>query len=85
MADRKVGRYTNIGMRIMSKGGTQAKVAKMMSISQQTVSKKLRGETAILLADLETLAKKMKVSPAWFLEGYDGMPSAMPKKAKKAA
>jgi len=73
------GKYTNIGSRI-AQDRTQAQLAKMLGISQQTVSKKLRGETAILLSDLEKLAKKMKVSPAWFFEGYDGAPSAFPKK-----
>jgi transcriptional regulator with XRE-family HTH domain len=45
-------------------------VAKALGISQQTVSKKLRGETAILLSDLERIARKFKLPVTWFFEGY---------------
>ena len=82
MAGRQVGRYTNIGCRIVSKGGTQVKISKMLGISQQTVSKKLRGETAIMLSDLEKLSKRMKVPITFFFEGYEGAPSAMPKRRR---
>jgi hypothetical protein len=45
-------------------------VLSALGISQQTVSKKLRGETAILLSDLERIAKKFKLPVTWFFEGY---------------
>ena len=79
---RMVRRYTNIGERIASLDLNQAELGKMMRVSQQTVSKKLRGETAILLADLERLARKLGVAVGWFFKGYKGMPSAMPKAAR---
>ena len=66
---RRIRNYTRIGHRI-SELGRQHVLAKAMGISQQTVSKKLRGETAILLADLERIAKKFSVPVTWFFEGY---------------
>jgi transcriptional regulator with XRE-family HTH domain len=66
---RRIRRYSRIGHRI-AELGTQAVVAKALGISQQTVSKKLRGETAILLADLERIAKEFKLPITWFFEGY---------------
>ena len=78
---RVVGKYTNVGLRILE-GRTQMQVAKLLGISQQTVSKKLRGETAILLSDIGKLSKKMKVPVTYFFKGYEGSPSAFPKKTK---
>ena len=66
---RRIRNYSRIGTRI-AELGTQAVIAKAMGISQQTVSKKLRGETAILLSDLERIAKKCKLPVTWFFEGY---------------
>ena len=66
---RRIRNYSRIGTRI-AELGTQAFVAKALGISQQTVSKKLRGETAILLSDLERIAKKFKLPVTWFFEGY---------------
>ena len=51
---RKVKAYTDIGRRIADLGKRQRQIAKVLRVSQQTVSKKLRGETAMLLSDLET-------------------------------
>ncbi len=67
---RRIRNYSRIGTRI-AELGTQAVIAEAMGISQQTVSKKLRGECAILLADLERLAKKFKIPVTWFFEGYE--------------
>ncbi len=66
---RRIRKYNRIGHRI-AELGTQAVVAKALGISQQTVSKKLRGETAILLSDLERIAKKFKLPVIWFFERY---------------
>ena len=73
MAKRKqqIRKYTRIGHRI-AELGTQIVVAKAMGISQQTMSKKLRGEVAITLSDLERIAKKFKLPMTWFFEGYKG-------------
>ncbi|MHC5054595.1 MAG: helix-turn-helix domain-containing protein [Planctomycetota bacterium] len=62
-------KYTRIGRRI-AELGRQVDLAKALGMSQQTVSKKLRGECAILLSDLERLAMKYNLSLTWFFEGY---------------
>ena len=65
---RKVKAYTAIGHRISDLGERQRLLAKVLRVSQQTVSKKLRGETAILLADLQRLAAHYKVPLTYFFE-----------------
>ncbi len=65
---RKVRAYTDIGFRIAELGERQRKLAKVLRVSQQTISKKLRGETAILLSDLERLASHYKVAMTYFFE-----------------
>jgi transcriptional regulator with XRE-family HTH domain len=65
---RKVRAYTKVGRRIAELGGRQHKIARVLGVSQQTVSKKLRGETAILLSDLETLARHYRVPVSYFVE-----------------
>jgi transcriptional regulator with XRE-family HTH domain len=72
---RKIRAYTAIGRRIASVGKRQVAIAKALKISQQTVSKKLRGETAILLRDLEKLAKYYKVPMTFFFEPEDMNPA----------
>ena len=71
---RKIRAYTAVGKRIASLGKRQHAIAKALKISQQTVSKKLRGETAILLSDFEKLAKYYKVSVTYFFEPEDMSP-----------
>jgi transcriptional regulator with XRE-family HTH domain len=65
---RKVKAYTDIGHRIADLGERQRLLAKVLRVSQQTVSKKLRGETAILLADLQRLSSHYKVPLTYFFE-----------------
>ncbi len=65
---RKVKAYTDIGRRIADLGQRQRALAKVLRVSQQTVSKKLRGETAILLSDLVRLASHYKVPLTYFVE-----------------
>lgn len=62
---RQVRKYTDDGHRIASLG-RQADLAKVLGVSQQTVSKKLRGEAGIFLRDLRKLAKKFR-KPVCFL------------------
>jgi len=66
---RVVRKYNRIGTRL-AELGRQVDLAKALGVSQQTVSKKLRGECAIMLSDIERLAKKFKLSVTWFFEGY---------------
>jgi transcriptional regulator with XRE-family HTH domain len=72
---RKIRAYTAVGRRIASVGKRQVAIAKALKLSQQTVSKKLRGETAILLSDLEKLAKYYKVAVTYFFEPEDMSPA----------
>lgn len=71
---RKIRAYTAVGRRIASVGKRQHAIAKALKISQQTVSKKLRGETAILLSDFEKLSKYYKVPVTFFFEPEDLSP-----------
>ena len=66
---RQVKVYVRIGHRLATLGN-QRELAKALGVSQQTISKKLRGECAILLSDLETLARKFKKPMTWFFEEY---------------
>jgi transcriptional regulator with XRE-family HTH domain len=72
---RKIRAYTAVGKRIASLGKRQVAIAKALKMSQQTVSKKLRGECAILLADLEKLAKHYKVPVTYFFEPEELSPA----------
>ena len=72
---RKIRAYTAVGRKIASVGKRQHAIAKVLKLSQQTVSKKLRGETAILLSDLEKLAKYYKVPVTFFFEPEDMSPA----------
>ena len=60
--------YTEVGRRIAALGKRQKHIARILGISQQSVSKKLRGETAILLRDLERLSEAYGVPLTYFIE-----------------
>lgn len=64
------GHYTPMGKRI-AKFGPQYKIAKLLGFSQQTVSKKLRGECVISVPDLEKLARRLKVPIGIFFSPGD--------------
>ena len=66
--------YTEVGKRIAALGKRQKHIARVLGVSQQTVSKKLRGETAILLSDLEKLGAHYKVPLTYFFEETPGPP-----------
>ena len=65
---RKVRAYTPLGARIAALGKRQRELARVLRVSQQTISKKLRGETAIMVSDLEKLGKHYKVPLTYFFE-----------------
>ncbi len=65
----RIRAYVRIGRRLATLGA-QGELAKVLGLTQQTVSRKLRGESAILLSDLETLARKYRKPMTWFFEGY---------------
>jgi transcriptional regulator with XRE-family HTH domain len=62
---RQPGRYTAVGRRMRTLG-KQTELAKVLKVSQQTISKKLRGEVVITLRDIETLAKKFRKPLCFF-------------------
>ncbi|MHC4252665.1 MAG: helix-turn-helix domain-containing protein [Planctomycetota bacterium] len=68
----KLRAYTEVGQRIAALGKRQKYIARVLGVSQQTVSKKLRDGCAILLRDLEKLSKTYKVPLTYFVE--DGPP-----------
>ena len=61
--------YRRLGRRIATLG-RQQELAGVLGLTQQTVSKKLRGEAAILVADLERLARHYRLRMGWFFEGW---------------
>ncbi|MHC4502038.1 MAG: helix-turn-helix domain-containing protein [Planctomycetota bacterium] len=65
---RKVRAYTPLGFKIATIGKRQRELARVLRVSQQTISKKLRGETAIMVSDLEKLGKHYKVPLTYFFE-----------------
>lgn len=68
MAKRGVVRkYTPVGRRI-ARFGPQYVLARILGVSQQTISKKLRGKCVIKLSDLETLAEKLGVPIGAFFD-----------------
>ena len=72
---RRVRAYTEIGKRISTLANRQRVLAKVLEVSQQTISKKLRGETAILLSDLEKLGSHYKVPLTYFFEKEASAPA----------
>lgn len=56
------GKYTKLGHAIYAVFGSQAKMAKALRVSQQTCSRKLRGECAISVKDLRKIAIKGKTA-----------------------
>ena len=65
--------YTPMGARIAELAGpkgAQQKLAGVLGLSQQTVSKKLRGECPIKLQEIERLADHYKVDLDYFLDGH---------------
>ena len=67
-----VRKYTTLGERIVKlAGGRQKPIAKALGVSQQTVSKKMRGECAISVSDLEKLAKAYSVGMDYWFHPFD--------------
>ncbi|MHC4252666.1 MAG: helix-turn-helix domain-containing protein [Planctomycetota bacterium] len=59
--------YTRYGDRIAALG-TQREIGREMGVVQQSVSKKLQGESAITLAELKKLSKHYDLPLAYFFE-----------------
>ena len=89
MCRRGVAAYTPIGRRIAALGrGRQRELAKVLGMSQQSVSKKLRGETGLLVTDLVRLSRHYGVPPGYFFKDYEQEPQlealAMSERVKTA-
>jgi transcriptional regulator with XRE-family HTH domain len=67
---RVIRKYTPTG-KCIARFGPQYKLASMLGISQQTVSKKLRGECAISLKDLQVLSNRLNVPLGAFFDPDD--------------
>lgn len=69
MRKRGVSGYKKLGDRIAALSrGRQRELSEVLGISQQSVSKKLRGTRPILVSDLEKLSRHYNVSLAYFFE-----------------
>jgi transcriptional regulator with XRE-family HTH domain len=68
---RKIRNYSLVGRKIAALGVRQVDLAKVLRVSQQTISKKMRGEVVTTVRDLRTLAKKFK-KPLCFFVMEDG-------------
>ena len=59
--------YTKYGDRIAALG-VQREIAGALGVTQQTVSKKLQGQTVLTVPDLEKLSKKFNLPMTYFVE-----------------
>ena len=66
--------YCRVGKQIASLARSQSELGRILGITQQSVSKKLRGESAILLSDLEQLARHYEVPATFFFESSSEPP-----------
>ncbi len=64
------GCYCRLGKRIVALGGKQRAIDRVLGVSQQTVSKKLLGQTGISIPDLEMLAVHYGVHISYFFEDW---------------
>jgi len=62
--------YSRLGKRIAALGKRQRDIARVLGVSQQTVSKKLLGQTGISVVDLEMLAVHYGVPMTYFFEDW---------------
>lgn len=68
MSKRVRRKYTQIGARMAALASGQRELAKVLRVTQQTVSKKLRGDSGVLLSDIERLSQAYGVPMAYFFE-----------------
>ncbi len=61
-------KYTKLGNRIMELARTQREIGKVLGRTQQTISEKLQGRTAILVSDLERIGRHYRVPVRWSFE-----------------
>ena len=66
------GKYTALGHKIARLAKDQTELARVLSLSQQTVSGKLAGKIAITTTELETLSANFNV-PMFYFFGPDNI------------
>jgi transcriptional regulator with XRE-family HTH domain len=65
---RGVEAHTTLGRRIALLAEDQRQLARVFGVSQQSVSKKLRGEAVLLVPELERVAAHYRVPMTYFFE-----------------
>ncbi len=65
---RTRGEYTVLGHRVLQAGRRQVAIAKVLDLSQQSVSQKLRGDTEWKVSELQKLAAHFEVPVSFFFE-----------------
>ena len=71
---RRGERYTTLGKKIARLARTQTEIAKVLGLTQQSVSGKLSGKIAVTQMDLERLSEKYKVPAIYFVTPLDVTP-----------
>ena len=62
--------YNRLGKRIAALDDRQSDLGRVLGISQQTISRKLLGQTSVTVADLEKFARHYKVHMRYFFEDW---------------
>jgi transcriptional regulator with XRE-family HTH domain len=70
--------YTTLGARIAALADGQDELANVLRVSQQSVSKKLRGKVGILVSELERLSAHYRVPMVYFFEENGEEPARRP-------
>ena len=74
---RKPVNYTSLGERIAKLAHSQDEIARVLELTQQSISGKLRGEIAISLEDLRTLSDHYNVPMTYFFMSQDITPELL--------
>lgn len=72
---RRGANHTPIGKKIYALAANQAELAKILDLTQQSISGKLNGNIAITLKDLELLSAAYAVPLLYFVSGPDVTPA----------
>jgi transcriptional regulator with XRE-family HTH domain len=65
---RKPKKYTKLGAKVASLAKNQVEIARVLGLTQQSISVKLQGKIAILISDLEKLSEHYDVPMMYFFE-----------------
>ena len=75
---RKRCLYTDVGKRIAALAKDQTELGRILGVSKQSISLKLRGENALFVSDLEKLASHYGVPLTYFVEDPHKSPELTP-------